>query len=81
MMSDGCAEGCAFLVFAVVAIGLYFMASAWIFTWLWNNTMPDLFGLPRLTYMQGLKLLGLFKVGTGALLGFLDIFLHVLRSC
>ncbi len=42
-----------FLILAIVA--LFLIASAF-FGWLWNGTIPEVFGLKRITYWQALRL-------------------------
>ncbi len=37
-------------------IGLFF-AIVYLFQWLWNITMPDVFGLKIISYWQALRLL------------------------
>jgi hypothetical protein len=41
---------------AVTLIALIFLVPA-ILQWLWNFTMPDVFGLSELTYWQAFRLL------------------------
>jgi hypothetical protein len=48
----GCGGGLAILA-AAVALYLGFV---WVFAWLWNWLVPDLFGGPALTYWQALGL-------------------------
>jgi hypothetical protein len=41
-----------------LAIGLVLIAIfAIVFRWLWNTTMPEVFGLKHLTYWQSIKVL------------------------
>ena len=41
-----------------LAIGLVLIAIfAIVFRWLWNTTMPEVFGLKHLTYWQAIKVL------------------------
>ena len=40
----------------VVVIGLFFLVPA-LLQWLWNITMPELFGLPELNYWQSFRLM------------------------
>lgn len=45
--------------FATITLGSY------AFMWLWNQAVPDVFGLPQITHRQGLcLLLGLYIVST-----------------
>jgi hypothetical protein len=40
----------------VVLVTLIFVVTA-LFWWLWNITMPEVFGLKRITYWQAFRLL------------------------
>jgi len=40
----------------VIFVFLVFVATA-LFRWLWNITMPEVFGLKRITYWQAFRLL------------------------
>ena len=40
----------------VVIVALFLIATAF-FGWLWNGTIPEVFGLKRITYWQALRLL------------------------
>ena len=40
----------------LVGIALFFVVAA-VLRWLWNITMPDVFGLKDITYWQGFRLL------------------------
>jgi len=42
--------------FIILFIGLFFLIVA-LLQWLWNITMPDVFGLKTITYWQALRLL------------------------
>ncbi len=39
----------------VIELGVFFL-SAWAVVWLWNHTMPELLGVPMLTFWLGVKL-------------------------
>ena len=41
------------LVFAIILLVIFTL----IFRWLWNTTMPDVFGLKKLGFWQALKIL------------------------
>ena len=43
------------LVIAIVIV-VFFLIVA-LFQWLWNTTMPDVFGVNAVTYWQGFRLL------------------------
>ena len=43
------------LIFAIVPL-LFFLATSF-FWWLWNATIPEVFGLKQITYWQALRLL------------------------
>ena len=57
--------GVIIILIAAMAIGLLF---AWPTMLLWNALMPDLFGLPALTFWQtfGLKVLLFLLIPTGS---------------
>jgi hypothetical protein len=38
----------------------------WILKWLWNTTMPDVFGLKTITYFQAFKILVLSMILSGS---------------
>ena len=40
----------------VLGIGLLFLAT-WLFQWLWNITMPQVFNLKEIKYWQAFRLL------------------------
>lgn len=44
-----------------------------IVQWLWNTTMPDVFGLKKITYFQALRLLIISMILTGGGSGLLSI--------
>ena len=52
-----------FFAFAIVAFVAFF---GFIFQYLWNWLMPELFGLTEITYWQGVGLFILFKILTGS---------------
>ena len=43
----------------------------WLFQWLWNTTVPDLFRLPEIRYWHAFRLLVIagFLFGGGSFLG------------
>jgi hypothetical protein len=43
-------------VIIFVAVGFFFLVT-WIFQWLWNITMPQVFNLKEITYWQAFRLL------------------------
>ncbi len=47
----------------LVLIGL--IVTIFILQWLWNTTMPDVFGLKKITYFQTLKILIISMILTG----------------
>ncbi|NJA06649.1 hypothetical protein [Methylomonas sp. UP202] len=47
----------------LIVIGL--VISVFIFQWLWNTTMPEVFGLKKITIYQAIKILFLSLVLTG----------------
>lgn len=49
-----------FFMFLFFVAFLFLFAAA--FMWLWNALLPELFGLPIITYWQGLGLLALSKI-------------------
>jgi hypothetical protein len=53
------------LAVSVPFVGL----STWLFQWLWNTTIPELFRLPVIRYWQALRLLVIaaFLFGGGSL--------------
>ncbi len=51
---------------------LWFLATL-LFRWLWNTTMPQVFGLPEITFWVAFRLLLLLSFlgsGTGSLISF-----------
>lgn len=48
--------GINILFFSAIAVLLFFAVTA-LFQWLWNLTMPEVFGLKRITYWQAFRLL------------------------
>jgi len=52
----------------IVVIGLFFGFIA-LFQWLWNITMPDVFGLKHITFWQAFRLLILVLILFGGLAG------------
>ena len=48
--------GINILFFGGIAVLLIFVVTA-LFRWLWNITIPDVFGLKRITYWQAFRLL------------------------
>ena len=40
----------------LVAIALFFVVAA-VFRWLWNITIPDVFGIKEITYWQGFRMM------------------------
>lgn len=44
------------LLMIPVAIGIFFLI-IWLFSWLWNITMPQVFGLKSITYWQAFRLM------------------------
>jgi hypothetical protein len=40
----------------IIIIGAIFLAPA-LFQWLWNITIPDIFGLKQITYWQAFRLI------------------------
>lgn len=40
----------------MMLVGLLFLV-AWLLQWLWNITMPQVFGLKEITYWQAFRLL------------------------
>lgn len=52
--------------FILLGVALLFLAT-WLLKWLWNMTMPEVFGLKVITYWQAFRLLliaGLLFGGT-----------------
>lgn len=43
-------------VFILLGIGIFFLV-VWLFQYLWNTTMPEVFGVKVITYWQSLRLL------------------------
>lgn len=52
-MTETMIGGLLGLVIALVLIAIF----AVIFQWLWNTTMPEVFGLKTLTFWQAIKIL------------------------
>jgi uncharacterized membrane protein len=52
-MTETIIGGLIGLVIALVLIAIF----AVIFQWLWNTTMPEVFGLKTLTFWQAIKIL------------------------
>ncbi len=50
--------------FALAAF--FIIVFTFIFRWLWNTTMPDVFGLKELDFLQALKILILASILFGA---------------
>ena len=48
--------GMNILFFGAIAVLLFLVVTA-LFRWLWNITMPEVFGLKRITYWQAFRLL------------------------
>ena len=44
-------------VFTLIFIVLAVVLGVILFRWFWNDTMPEVFGLKRITYWQALRLL------------------------
>ena len=53
------------ILFGIVAIVGLAILFGFVIMWLWNWLMPDLFGLPSLTYWQAVGLFILFKILIG----------------
>ena len=45
-----------FLLLLLIAIGIFFLI-VWLFKWLWNITMPDLFKLTQIKFWQAFRLI------------------------
>jgi len=45
-----------FMMLVFLTVGLLFLV-AWLLQWLWNITMPQVFGLKEITYWQAFRLL------------------------
>ncbi|HQE23617.1 MAG: hypothetical protein ACOX6F_06050 [Syntrophomonadaceae bacterium] len=44
------------MLLVFLAVGFLFLV-AWLLQWLWNITMPQVFGLKEITYWQAFRLL------------------------
>jgi|Deesub1362A_J573_1020465.scaffolds.fasta_scaffold106962_1 hypothetical protein len=44
------------IILGAIAVALIFAVTA-LFQWLWNITMPEVFGLKRIAYWQAFRLL------------------------
>jgi len=44
------------MMLVFLTVGLLFLV-AWLLQWLWNITMPQVFGLKEITYWQAFRLL------------------------
>ena len=55
------------IILIVLLVLLFVWIGTLIFTWLWNITMPEVFGLKLITFWQGFRLLIIagFLFGTG----------------
>jgi hypothetical protein len=62
MFDDLSAGGCVLLI--LLFIGLVLLGT-WVLTFLWNFVMPELFGLPPITFWQMLALSALTNALTG----------------
>ncbi len=52
----------AMIIFGIIAITGLAILFGYVFMWLWNALMPELFDLPELTYWQGVGLFILAKI-------------------
>ncbi len=52
------------ILIPLMIIGVFILI--WILKWLWNTTMPDVFGLKTITYFQAFKILVLSMILTGS---------------
>lgn len=57
------------IIFGIIAIGGLAILFGFVIMWLWNWLMPALFGLPFLTYWQGVGLFILAKLLFGGIGG------------
>lgn len=55
----------AWIVLGIIAFAGLVVLFGFIMMWLWNALMPDIFGLPVITYWQGVGLLILAKIMFG----------------
>lgn len=46
----------------IVEAGITWLVEALLILWLWNALMPDIFGLPEVTYLQSLGLYWLSEI-------------------
>ncbi|WP_203257970.1 hypothetical protein [Hyunsoonleella ulvae] len=53
------------IIFGIIAITGLAILFGFVLMWLWNWLMPELFGLPKVTYWQAAGLFILFKVLIG----------------
>ena len=53
------------IIFGVILISGLAILLGFIIMWLWNGLMPNIFGLPPLTYWQGVGLFILLKILLG----------------
>ena len=60
-VKDKLTKGVKILFFAIFAIGLFFLAG-YVLMLLWNWLMPQLFGVPTVTYWQAVGILILAKM-------------------
>ncbi len=52
----------AMILMGIIVIGGLAVLFGFIILWLWNWLMPDLFGLPEITYWQGVGIFILAKI-------------------
>jgi hypothetical protein len=45
-----------FILVTIIIVGLVGLLVAFLIVWLWNMSMPQLFGLPMITYWQAWSL-------------------------
>lgn len=41
----------------LMLVAVFLFVAAWLLQWLWNITMPQVFGLTEITYWQAFRLL------------------------
>ena len=53
------------VILGAIGIGALAILFGFVIMWLWNWLMPELFGLPALSYWQAVGIFILFKIGFG----------------
>jgi hypothetical protein len=61
-IAHGIARGIAIGIAIAIAFVLFILLGGLVVQWLWNWLLPDIFGLPQITFWQALGLLALCRI-------------------